>query len=60
MQTVLEIYKNTPKTDAANVLGIVRVMFPDITVETFLEQRMEKKRKRTKIARAKNFNREER
>lgn len=43
MQTVFELYKNTPKTDSADALGIVRTLFPDITVETFLEQRMKRK-----------------
>lgn len=49
MSTVIESYKKAVanKTDG-DVMGVVRTLFPDIAVETFLERKAKKSRKARK------------
>lgn len=44
MNSVIESYKQKSSTDG-DVMGVIRTLFPDITVETFLERRTKKVRK---------------
>lgn len=46
METVLKTYKKTINDNSTNVdvLGVIRTLFPDISVETFIEKRAKKKR----------------
>ncbi len=51
MSTIMESYTKAKKNKIdGDVMGVVRTLFPDITVETFLE----KKTKKTRKARKKN------
>jgi hypothetical protein len=50
MKTVLQEYKKTSNKEANNdVMGLIRIMFPDMPVETFLEKRGSKDRKRKNV-----------
>lgn len=41
MTTVIEIYKNKT-SNTGNIMGVIRTMFPEIEVETFLQKRQKK------------------
>jgi len=44
METVLKIYeKTTNDSTEVDVMGVIRTLFPDVSVETFIEERTKKK-----------------
>lgn len=46
METVIKTYKKTINDNSTkvDVMGVIRTLFPDISVETFIEKRAKKKR----------------
>lgn len=45
MNTVIQSYTKAKKTNKeGDVMGVIRTLFPDITVETFLEKKLKKKK----------------
>lgn len=46
MSTVMESYTKAKKNKIdGDVMGVVRTLFPDITIETFMERKAKKTRK---------------
>lgn len=45
MTSVMESYKNTKNKKDSDVMGVIRTLFPDIEVETFMKKRTKKGKK---------------
>lgn len=49
MSTVMESYKNAVhEQNEGDVMGVIRTLFPDITVEMFMERKAKKNQRKRK------------